>query len=592
MTASHRGGGASRADVTAVCCLTPDLVLVGTDSGQLATYSLKLPVVKNFRSSKNADQIKAWSLAASSVWGSKSSPATAAAAGNFCVQFLRLSPEHGAGVVLCGLRSGRVVIFDTGVGRALGITEPHRGVSVDFCGPPAAALIPRVASCTDGQGGTPDSPGGSADSAAAAPAAAPLTEGEGGEESYEGGHWGPVVLACCKGSGGGEELVVLSTSARAALDSDQRRGDRGTTRSPRKAGLRPGRGWEIGEAGGGGFRLEESEGYDMCLPVEVVEATPGRSRVRVSADVRGYLCPRGEGRLLRSRLVTSSVMIGREKHSVEAVSADGTVLVLDRKYRGPAVCAAGNESPRGHRGGEGGGGLTRAGSLLRSSSLPRGRSRSSDGSGPNAGEIDGSSSEVDEPEPARTSDAAQEIRSSAQAGSAAAESVARSSGGVAPAAEPFIPAVPHVEATVIGGDGAASPTSGTVAVGGKAAAIAAREEQSPEQQQGVNRAWDRGWRPSRVRLFAKLRAVFGDAQQQQSHEVSFGAVRPAGSETGAGGVPSYPLYQVVARAKLDLPVTAITSHPRMNFVLVGLADGTVAAVLPRGKRGKRPVADA
>ncbi|CAM9808616.1 unnamed protein product, partial [Ectocarpus sp. 13 AM-2016] len=100
----------------------------------------------------------------------------------------------------------------------------------------------------------------------------------------------------------------------------------------RKSGLRPGRGWEIGAAGGGGFRLEESGGYDLCLPVGVVEATPGRRRVRLSADVRGYLCPRDEGRLLRSGLVTSSIKIGAERHSVEAI-----VLVLDRKYRGPAV---------------------------------------------------------------------------------------------------------------------------------------------------------------------------------------------------------------------------------------------------------------
>ncbi|CAM9945918.1 unnamed protein product, partial [Scytosiphon promiscuus] len=356
VTASHRGGGASYAGVTAVCCLTPDIVLVGTESGQLATYSLSLPVVKNFRSSKNADQRKAWSLAASSAWGGETSPASGAAnapAGNLCVQFLRLSPEHGPGVVLCGLRNGRVVIFDTGVGRALGITEPHRGSSVGFCPAPAAALIPTAAATTaaiSGNGGEGGLEPGSGSADPAAPVSAPLTQGEGAKDPYGGGHWGPVVIACCKssseggvGGGGGEELVVLSTSARAALDSDQRRGDRGTTRSSRKAGLRPGRGWEIGEAGGGGFRLEESEGYDMCLPVEVLEATPGRSRVRVSADVRGYLCPGGEDRLLRTRLVTSSVMIGRERHSVEDMSADGTVLVLDRKYQGPAVAPVEDE---------------------------------------------------------------------------------------------------------------------------------------------------------------------------------------------------------------------------------------------------------
>ncbi|CAN0510104.1 unnamed protein product, partial [Ectocarpus sp. 8 AP-2014] len=151
VTASHRGGGASRAAVTAVCCLNPDVVLVGTDSGQLVTYSLNLPVVKNFRSSKSADQKRAWSLAASTVWNKASGAVSGGA--NLYVQFLRLSPEHGAGVVLCGLRSGRVVVFDTGAGRALGVTEPHRGASIGFCPAPAAAPVPASSAPAPEDGG-------------------------------------------------------------------------------------------------------------------------------------------------------------------------------------------------------------------------------------------------------------------------------------------------------------------------------------------------------------------------------------------------------------------------------------------------------
>ncbi|CAN0469045.1 unnamed protein product, partial [Ectocarpus sp. 12 AP-2014] len=169
VTASHRGGGASRAAVTAVCCLTPDVVLVGTDSGQLVTYSLNLPVVKNFRSSKSADQKRAWSLAASTVWNKASGGAASGAASggaNLYVQFLRLCPEHGAGIVLCGLRSGRVVVFDTGAGRALGVTEPHQGASIGFCPAPAAAPIP-----------APSAPAPEGDGAGPIEGVAPLAEG-------------------------------------------------------------------------------------------------------------------------------------------------------------------------------------------------------------------------------------------------------------------------------------------------------------------------------------------------------------------------------------------------------------------------------
>ncbi|CAM9945852.1 unnamed protein product, partial [Scytosiphon promiscuus] len=241
----------------------------------------------------------------------------------------------------------------------------------------------------------------------------------------------------------------------------------------------------------------------------------------------------------------------------------------------------------------GGGGSTRAGSIFRSSSLPRSGSQSGAGGGQDGSEDDGS--EVEEPEPAGVNDAAQETRSLVRAGSAT-ESAARSS-GVAAVENPVVPRDRQAETDANGGEDASSSGTSAVVVG--AAATPPREEQPPQRPDGA-KAWDRAWRPSRVRLFAKLRAVFGDEQQQQQRQEQksreeasiFGGSRRLGSESAAASaVPSYPLYQVVARAKLDLPVTAITSHPRMNFVLVGLSDGTVAAVLPRGTRGQRTAVD-
>lgn len=515
------GGRAFRNDITAVCCLNPDAVLVGTDSGQLVAYSLNVPVMKSFGSSKTADQENAWYLGGLAVWGAAAAPREHV---SFSVQFLRLSPDHGTGVVLCGLRSGRVVIFDTERGRALGITEPHRGaISIGYCLPPAAAPGGH-AGPSNGDGGGGAAAGDTCDppttAAAATADAAPLTQGEGATEPYNGGHWGSAVLACCKSAGaGGGELVVLATSARAALDSSNRRQDRGTTRPQRKSGMRPGPGWEVGEAGGGGYRVEESEGYNFCLPVEVLAATPGQSRVLLSRDVRGYLCSRAQWRLLKSRLVTSSIMIGKEKHSVEAVNGDGTVLVLARKYRGPAVVGP---PGRGGAGAKGGG-----------ATLPR-RAGSSDSGGGEGVEADDDSSVVDDPEGSDDADGGSQMASPSP--------VAEGSASTATEAAP----PPRVS---------------------RASASAGR---------GRSAASDHAWRPNGVRIFAKLRAMFDDRQQQQQQSQDEAVVKARR--------PPFALYQVVARAKLDgLSVTAITSHPYSSFVLVGLSDGTVAVVLPEGK---------
>lgn len=538
--------------MTAICCLNPDKLLVGTDSGQLVTYSLNMPVVKNFRSSKKADQIKAWDLGASSVWGDAGTAAVSAPCKreDRGIQFLRLSPEHGAGVVLCGLRGGRVVVFDVRAGWALGITEPHRGMSIGFCPPPAAASIPAAPAAT-----------------AVAPdeedvCPAPLTEGEGAMDPYGGGHWGPVVIACCKPSEGGEgELVVLSTSARAVLDACKHPANRNTTRRARRSGLRPGRGWELGEAGGGGFQIEESGGYDLCLPVEVVAATPGQNRVQLSTDARAYLCPRAEERLLRSGLVSSSVMIGKEKHSVEAVSADGTVLVLDRRYRGPAVVVA-PPPPRRED--------ARAGVSS---------SNSGDQTVFNIDDGD-DDSELDEPEPTGSDGAGRGSQALSGTGNETTAAVAAEAAGVAAAVGPTGGRTATTDMDSALRQAGATARGRTTATAAAAVAVAAENSTvaaaADSQQQLQENAWDRAWRPSGVRVFAKLRAVFGSGQHSDAEEAST-----------AAPPPPYALYQVVARAGLGVPVTAITSHPRMNFVLVGLADGTVATVLPQGKTEKR-----
>lgn len=119
----------------------------------------------------------------------------------------------------------------------------------------------------------------------------------------------------------------------------------------------------------------------------------------------------------------------------------------------------------------------------------------------------------------------------------------------------------------------------------------------------VSPDWDRAWRPNGVRIFAKLKAVFGGRggnDPEQSHDVELddpfckGRTHCEGEERsdergdlsgyGSGDTPSWASYQVVARARLGLPATAVTCHPRMNFVLVGLLDGTIVVVLPGAGR--------
>ncbi|CAN0348501.1 unnamed protein product, partial [Ectocarpus fasciculatus] len=73
---------------------------------------------------------------------------------------------------------------------------------------------------------------------------------------------------------------------------------------------------------------------------------------------------------------------------------------------------------------------------------------------------------------------------------------------------------------------AAVPTEDTAA-----AAVTSSEQPQPHEERR-DPPWDRAWRPSGVRVFAKLRAVFGD----ERHESGAAAPPP----------PPFALYQVVA----------------------------------------------
>lgn len=558
----------SHPNVTAVCCISPDIALVGTDKGTLIAYSLRPPKVKAFQSGKTPDKLKQWNLASRSTWDyfkATDGHSPNASLSTFRIQSVMLSRDHGPGVVICGLQSGRLVVFDTRCGRPLGITKPGApSTNVGFCG-----------------------------------------------VSPDGVDWGQAVLSCSKRAGVEEELVLLATSARAALDS--RRWDGGG----RDSRPRPGPGWALGEAGGGGFRVEQSLGYDLCLPVEVEEAIPGQRRVWLSRDVRSYLCSRTQVRLLGTRMVTSSVMIGREEYSVEAVNDDGRSLVLDRGYRGVQV------GPRSMQEGEATGVLQALGGEAPLSSEPY------------FSDLDSDMSDMDEL-PSNGARFLNDMRPAEEILKLAAHS---SGGAMGQGFEPHSVDLagdeslaregaggPNAAGGDRGGNGdgrlggeTGEDAGGSSAAGGgggcsgdrrfggeaddnRAAGDANAEDASINDSSGE---WDRSWRPNGVRIFAKLKAFFDDRKVNASKSLSVLDMDPF--DKGGGGaadneveessddedypmghdynnMPSWAYYQVVARARLGLPATAVTCHPRMNFVLVGLLDGTIVVVLPGGGR--------
>lgn len=455
------------------------MALVGTDSGMLAAYSLKPPEVRAFQTGKAADRLKQWYLGDERVWrnvmpggnwdngfsaaGERVSPAEA-----FRIVSLQRSSTHGPGVVMCGLRSGRVVVFDTRSGRALGITRA------------AMAPVSAVGYCEAGP--------------------------------YS-GNWSKAVLTCSKSAGGDEELVLLSTSGRAALDRRRRDG------GGRDSRLRPGPGWALGEAGGGGFRVQECPEYGLCLPLDVERATPGERKVVLSRDARAYLCSREQVGLLRSGMVTSSIMIGGEEHSVEGVSGDGKELLLGYEYGGPRVRAE------------------------HESSVVIDFDHGSEVCGPSADGIEGEETSVRQ-----------------QPGARAENST------LYPERVTNAPMVHDAN----------SRQRAIDAVGCSSASKRVSSSSDP-------------WRSSSIRIFAKLKAVFPSGSGID-HRWDKATMSFLGEENELSPddepAPPWSLLQVVGKAALGLPVTAITSHPRMNFVLVGLSDGTVAAVLPGKKENE------
>lgn len=531
------------------------MVVVGTDSGTLATFSLLPAAVKAFGSGKSAERLGQWFLGDESVWGGCVFAGAKSSSGALRIRTVKPSRAHAVGVVVCGLPSRGVIVFDTRTGRALGVTAPGKGSL-------GAPLF-----CQVGAGGA----------------------------------WGEGVLAWSpeQQTPGAGHLTYLTTSACAGLDASRKGG--------RDASLRPGPGWALGEAGGGGFRVAASKRYDLCLPMEVKRATPGQSAVELSADARSFLCPRAEVRLLRSRLVTSSILIGGEEHSVEAMGSDGMTLILDRRYRGPLVReddpkeeeeedeegVVSGHAERGQAAQNGVGALS--GSTL--TGPPAGRGGSTD-------EYNDGEAPID-PERQRGVQRGQPLQQGRRSTGSGGRSTAE--GG---------PPRGVVETTP-------TPTtenSSSSVFPAAAAATAATTPRAPSSDS----YWDRSWCPTNgVRVFAKLKAIFGDADipttasrrggrpkssdlmaldvsvggdyvdSEASDDQSDSKSEIAEGEVAAAPVPpteSWASLQVVAKASLlELSATAMTAHPDMNFVLFGLLDGTVAVVLPgkRTKLGKR-----
>lgn len=467
-----------------MCCISPDVAVIGTDGGVITTFSLRPPTVKAFGSGKSAERIGQWFLGDARVWGGGGGGGStssgnkifdgASAPGALRIRTVHRSRAHAVGVVVCGLRSGRLVVFDTRVGRVLGVTSPRNASS------PISSQI-------------------SAASALFCPAGA-------------GGAWGEGVVAWSQyplslspqGADGveGARLVYMATSARAGLDALRKGG--------RDSSLRPGPGWALGEAGGGGFRVAASTAYELVLPMMVKRATPGQSALELSADARGFLCTRADVRLLRTRLVTSSVMIAGEEHSIEAIGSDGMTVVLDRKYRGPLVrleedeAMSGQDSAQRSRDG-GGDGSGKRESVDSASQPPTVVQVDGDLSGSGSMPIDKGVRETEQSDRTRSDDG-------------------HSTGSDGRCRAPISSE----------GDGRPS-TAGSARSDGSAlhGRRCMQQNQPPQQSHGSDDAdrisgsqshtstadpqpsashWDRSWCPTNgVRVFAKLKASFGDA---------------------------------------------------------------------------------
>ncbi|CAM9922675.1 unnamed protein product [Laminaria digitata] len=307
-------------------------------------------------------------------------------------------------------------------------------------------------------------------------------------------------------------------------------------------------------------------------------------------------------------MVTSSIMIGGEEHSVEAMNSDGTSLVLAQTYGGPQV--------RRRRPVQGQG-VVATGLVVQSpwgafsSSLSE-ACRYRDDTDTDNSEVDddsGGDNPVGDgvmgqgvsgigPESVDPAHGESLARGESLAHG---ESLAREDAGGRSAAAELDSG--GNEDRRNGGETGEDREAGDDVDPAGIVPVPAVSESSPD--------WDRAWRPGGVRIFAKLKAVFDGHGENAPASLSDDELGDPFCKGWTGGEreersdeeedddpsgydssdipPSWASYQVVARARLGLPATSVACHPRMNFVLVGLTDGTIVVVLPGGgrKRGSR-----
>ncbi|CAN0182527.1 unnamed protein product, partial [Discosporangium mesarthrocarpum] len=134
LQASLEGGPRSRghpataaSPITSLCCFSQNNVLVGTDAGTLAFYSLKHRVVSSFSMHQEPKLLKSWKLKDPRLWGGRSSApgwlgASAGSKADSLVGIVSLerSPGGSDSTAILGLRNGCVLVFDIKMGRVMG----------------------------------------------------------------------------------------------------------------------------------------------------------------------------------------------------------------------------------------------------------------------------------------------------------------------------------------------------------------------------------------------------------------------------------------------------------------------------------------
>ncbi|CAN0182459.1 unnamed protein product [Discosporangium mesarthrocarpum] len=306
----------------------------------------------------------------------------------------------------------------------------------------------------------------------------------------------------------------------------------------------------------------------------MVEALNGSRNVRISRDMRPYLCSRTDHFLLESRMVTPSIRVGGGEYLVEEVGGHGTELLLDRPYRGLSVGPHSSEERAGSRakgdsggeaGAEGRGGMADArtgfgfglGLGLDSTQektggqvLPRekvvtggGATTEANGAGAKIGSGESREHIFNNAGPSQMFGA--EDRGGRRASSAP------TSRGKVWSNEPQT----HRQLVNWKGKGKGQGTQGA--------------------------HWMGGARKS-LPIFAKLKALFSDGEAPGTPLVA-AVVGSEHSATDPNRNPKWVVHPVIGWSNLDLPVSCLTCHPDMPFILAGLPDGMVAVLAPQGR---------